>query len=104
MLKAFFLTVLLAVFNLNNAAQNRIFAQKTIDTLASNAFYGRGYVNDGDKKAAMFLVDEYVRAGLKPLKKDINKDVLSAGLFLYPFSFSVNTCPGKCDVKIDGTE
>lgn len=104
MLKSFFLTVLLAVFSLNTIAQNRGFAQKTIDTLASEVFYGRGYVNDGDKKAAMFLVDEYVKAGLKPLKKNISKEVLSAELFLYPFSFSVNTFPGKCDVKIDGKE
>lgn len=104
MLKSFFLTVLLAVFSLNTIAQNRSFAQKTIDTLASEAFYGRGYVNDGDKKAAMFLVGEYVRAGLKPLKKSVNKEILSAEQFLYPFSFSVNTFPDKCVVKIDGKE
>ncbi len=93
MLKAFLFIILLAVFNLNNFAQNRQFAQKTIDTLSSNAFYGRGYVKGGDKKAALFILQFYTTIGLKPFKNST---------YLYPFSFMVNTFSSKCKVKIDG--
>ncbi len=91
--KSPFLLILLTVFNFKNIAQNRIFAQNTIDTLASNSFYGRGYINDGDKKAALYISEQFKKIGLNPINK--------SG-YLYPFSFSVNTFPGKCEVKVDG--
>lgn len=93
MFKAYIFTILLAVFSFNSLAQNHNFAQKTIDTLASSAFYGRGYVKDGDKKAAIFISKFYSNTGLKPFKNSS---------YLYPFSFPVNTFPSKCEVKIDG--
>ena len=93
MLKPFFTILFLLAFVFISFCQNRIFAQKTIDTLASNTFYGRGYVKDGDKKTAMFISRFYTITGLKTFKNSS---------YLYPFSFPVNTFPSKCIVKIDG--
>lgn len=74
-------------------AQNRIYAQHTIDTLSSKNFYGRGYIKDGDKKAAFYIAQEFKNLGVKPLKPDN---------YFYPFSFPVNVFYGKCQVKVDG--
>lgn len=93
MLKPIFTLTFLLAFVFISFCQNRQFAQKTIDTLASKAFYGRGYIKDGDKKAALFISEQYKNLGLKPLK--------NSG-YLYAFSFPVNTFPGKCSVSIDG--
>jgi len=82
------------VFTSNLFAQNRIFAQKIIDTLASKAFFGRGYVNNGDAKAALYLSEQFKGIGLKSFIKN--------NAFLYSFSFPVNTFPGKCKISLDG--
>ena len=93
MFKSIFTIIFLLAFVFISLSQNRQFAQKTIDTLASKSFYGRGYIKGGDKKAALYISEQFKKTGLKPLH---NSD------YLYPFSFSVNTFPGKCQVKVDG--
>ena len=40
---------------LNAFSQDIAFARKMVDTLTSPYFWGRGYTNDGMKKAAEFL-------------------------------------------------
>lgn len=86
--------------NLN--AQNRVYTQSMIDTLASPAFYGRGYVNNGDTKAANFLAKEFAKTGLKPLVegKNIKDSVMSR--YFHPFQFEVNSFPKKCKVWVNG--
>jgi aminopeptidase YwaD len=74
-------------------AQDISYNRKIVDTLTSPYFWGRGYTNDGMKKAAEFLAQEFKNAGLMPLDK---KD------FLQKFSFAANTFPGKMDVEING--
>lgn len=76
------------------AAQDALTAQARgwIDTLASPAFQGRGYVNDGDRIASAWIAGKFRAFGLKPVKQD----------FYEPFQFNVNTFPDSLHVRIDG--
>jgi aminopeptidase YwaD len=76
-------------------SQSADFGRKMVDTLTSPAFWGRGYTNDGMKKAADFLAAQFQSYGLQPMN---GKD------FFQPFSYPVNTFPGKMEVSIDGKE
>jgi hypothetical protein len=75
-------------------AQNISFGKKMVDTLTSPYFWGRGYTNDGMKKAADFLSNEFKTYGLEPLTKN----------YLQPFSYPVNTFPAKMEVNINGKD
>lgn len=76
-------------------SQDLAFGKKMVDTLASPTFWGRGYTNNGMKKAADFLSAQFKSYGLTPMK---GKD------FLQNFTYPVNTFPGKMEVSINGTE
>ncbi|MDP2176470.1 MAG: M28 family peptidase [Bacteroidota bacterium] len=73
-------------------SQDTVYARKIINQLASNQFEGRGYVNKADKKAANYIVNEYKKIGLIPLK---NKS------FIQKFSFPVNIFPKTVEVSIN---
>lgn len=75
--------------------QDLSFGRKMVDTLASSFFWGRGYTNNGMKKAADFLAAQFQSYGLKPLE---------GKSFLQPFSYPVNTFPGRMEVTINGKE
>ena len=77
-------------------AQDKEFAKNVIDTLCLPYFSGRGYVNDGDLKAAQFIVRKFHEAGLQSFE--------GASSYIQPFNMPVNTFPGKMLVKIDGKE
>lgn len=62
-------------------SQNREQAQAHIEILSSDSFYGRGYINEGDKIAAEYLKKEFQKLGLKPINTS----------FLQPLNLSVNT-------------
>ena len=82
-----------AVFtSLHAGAQDISYNRKIVDTLTSPYFWGRGYTEDGMKKAASFLADEFKRLGLQPL---------DGKSFLQPFTYSANTFPGKMEVEIN---
>ncbi|MBI1185597.1 M28 family peptidase [bacterium] len=70
-------------------AQNLGYVKQLVDTLASEQYHGRGYVNNGGKKAATFLKSEFEKAGLQHVAYQ-------------PFTHSVNTFPGKLEVAVDG--
>lgn len=76
-------------------AQDRAFARKMVDTLTSPYFWGRGYTKNGNAKAAKFLTEQFKSYGLKPMD---GKD------FVQPFTYNVNTYPGKMDVSINGVQ
>jgi aminopeptidase YwaD len=76
-------------------AQDRAFAKKVVDTLTSSYFWGRGYTNDGMKKAADFLSGQFKEYGLTPLSEN--------GYF-QPLQYAVNTFPGKMQLSINGKE
>ncbi len=64
--------------------------RKTIDTLCSHEFLGRGYVNNGVNKAA-----EYIRNQMQ-----INGAIVQS----QPFTHSINTFPGIVFLKINDAE
>ena len=75
----------------------QFFAQKTkfskyVDTLCSDYFKGRGYVDNGHLKAANFLSNEYKLIGLKSINRN--------GYF-QKFNIDVNTFPEKISLKIN---
>jgi aminopeptidase YwaD len=74
-------------------SQDVAFARKAIDTLTSKYFFGRGYVNNGMKKAADFLAAEFKSYGLQPL---------AGKKFYQSFSYPVNTFPGMMEVIVNG--
>ena len=78
-----------------NAAfsQQLDYAKRVVQTLASPAFKGRGYVENGDQLAAAFIAKEFKTAGLLPLNK---------GSYYQDFILPVNTFPGKVEVKLNG--
>jgi len=83
----FFLIILLISVPFRSESQ---YYKKLIEKLASEKYHGRGYYKNGDVKAAQFLKKEFQKAGLYPVN----------GQYLQPFSFPVNTFPGKTDVTI----
>ncbi len=88
-------TLLLLLNTLFSSAQDLDFGRKMLDTLTSTHFWGRGYTNDGMKKAADFLAAEFKAYGLQPLEGKI---------YLQPFSYPVNSFPGRMYVSINGKE
>ncbi|WP_158993230.1 M28 family metallopeptidase [Mucilaginibacter sp. L196] len=74
-------------------AQDEAFARKIVDTLSSRHFWGRGYTKHGVHKAEKYLAAQFKTIGLKPM---------DGKSFLQPFSYSVNTYPGKMNVAING--
>lgn len=65
------------------------YAKTILDTLCSPYFDGRGYVNQGDVRAAEFLVNELKAIGVQPFKdKSFTQD----------YSFKVNTFPHPIEV------
>ncbi|RZL15797.1 MAG: aminopeptidase, partial [Pedobacter sp.] len=74
-------------------AQDLAYAKKTINTLTSKKYWGRGYTKNGMSKAADFIANEFKNFGLSPL---------SGGDFKQQFSFPANTFPSKMDLKING--
>ena len=76
----------------NSYSQDLGFARKIVDTLSSPIFWGRGYTNDGMKKAGLFLAEQFRSFGLEPL----------ASNYQQPFTYPVNTFPGKMELSING--
>lgn len=88
--------LLIATFmSLHSFSQDLAFGRRMVDTLTSPYFWGRGYTNDGMKKAADFLAAQFESYGLKPM---------SGNKFLQPFSYPANIFPGTMEVTINGRE
>ncbi len=67
-----------------------------LSDLASPEMHGRGYVNNGRKKAADYISDKFKDFGLQP--------VPGSKTFRQSYSFPVNTFPGKLSLVLDGKE
>ncbi len=83
------------IFNLSLPAQDTAFARSILKTLCSQKFSGRGYVNKGVDKAADYLEQIFKGYGLKPLNQK------SYSQF---YTSTINTFPGKMNVKADGKQ
>ena len=90
MKKVFF--IIFVLIQQNGFAQDVSYAKKMVDTLTSPYMWGRGYTNDGMKKAADFLQNTFKSYGLKPLK---------GKSYFQKFKYDVNTFPGKMEVTIN---
>ena len=66
MIRITFLLIALSLPSFTRA-QDLAYAKKIIDTLASPAMQGRGYVNNGDRIASAFIEQEMKSIGLAPL-------------------------------------
>jgi aminopeptidase YwaD len=73
-------------------SQDLSFARKTVDTLTSPTFWGRGYTNDGMAKAADYIAKQFESYGLTPV---------DGRAFYQPFTYPVNTFPGRMEVFIN---
>ena len=78
------------IFSATAIAQDRTYAKKVIDTLASPSMHGRGYVANGDKIAANYISDQYKSFGLISFNL--------TGTYFQKFNFPVNTFPGKVEM------
>jgi hypothetical protein len=71
--------------------QNRERASQYIDTLCSERFAGRGYIDNGALLAADYIASEWHQMGLQVLSDD----------YFMPFTLDINTFP-SVEVLIDG--
>ena len=67
------------------------YARDVLNTLCSDDYKGRGYVDSGDVKAAEFIAEELKQLGVAPVNKE--------GYF-QDYSFGVNTFPYPIEVKL----
>lgn len=65
--------------------------KQVIEELCTNAYSGRGYVDNGAQKTAAFIAKEFQKIGLKPIQKKS---------YYQHFTFPVQTFPGKCQLII----
>ncbi|MCC3154442.1 M28 family peptidase [Hymenobacter sp. BT770] len=72
------------------AAQDLFRARRTIAKLASPELHGRGYVQQGEHKAAAYLRGRLRELKLQPLAQD----------YTQPFTLDVNTFPGKLQLDV----
>jgi hypothetical protein len=71
--------------------------RKTIDTLCSPAFNGRGYTNNGASLAADFLTNQIKAIGLKPINEKYGMQVTE---FINTFDSNVNLTIKKTSLKV----
>jgi aminopeptidase YwaD len=71
-------------------AQDMLRVRRTITTLASPAYQGRGYVRGGDQQAAAYLRQRFQELGLQPLAPDYTQS----------FPLDVNTFPGRLQLAL----
>jgi len=94
-MKKKFLIVFLCFFiALSSFSQNISFARDLIDTLTSPEFFGRGYVNSGERKAADFIAAHLEKSNVQTFKSG----------YLQFFNISINTFPGAVDLKLNNKE
>lgn len=88
------LTLLILLGASSAFTQDLSYAKEVVQTLASPAFYGRGYVAKGDKIAADFIHDQFTEIGLRSFKKN----------YFQPFTTPVNTFPGEMQLALNGKQ
>ena len=72
-------------------AQDKQYALQILDTLCSPHFDGRGYYNQGEKRAAAFIKNEFHKNGIHPVKES----------YYQYFNLPVSTIVGKPSLKVE---
>ena len=93
-MKRLSLALLLLFLCLGSLAQNVQNYQSYIKELTSKKYEGRGYYNEGDKKAAVYISKQYERIGAKPVGNSYFQD----------FTFNVNVFHGNMKLSVDGKD
>jgi hypothetical protein len=75
-------------------AQDSAYARQVVKILASSSLHGRGYLKNGQEKAAAFIRNEFRKLGLKPMGED----------YYQKFHFPVNIFQGPQELIINGQE
>ena len=88
------ITLLLILLSSVSQAQDIDFLKSRIDSLCAPRYHGRGYVENGDVKAASFRQREVTAIGLSEVQDTSTQ----------PFELGVNTFPGKMSVSFDSQE
>jgi hypothetical protein len=91
---AFAIGAALCLVPLSDQAQDLDRVRRTIDDLTAPAMHGRGYVRQGERRAAEYLRKQFQQIGLQPLATN----------FWQPFQLDVNTFPSQLSLKVDGRE
>lgn len=86
-----FIVVTTNTYGQNTSSEIYNYGRWVVDSFASESYYGRGYLNDGDKKAASFITKEFKKFGLKAFTTSYEQK----------FSISVNTFPKNVFLSID---
>jgi hypothetical protein len=90
--KAYLLTGIALLGSYAGFSQDSTYAREVVNTLASPAFKGRGYVQNGGAKASAYIAAEFRKSGLIPLNQ---------GSYFQEFKLPVNTFPGKVEVRLN---
>ncbi|WBA40725.1 M28 family metallopeptidase [Hymenobacter canadensis] len=72
------------------AAQDMPRVRRTIETLTAPVMHGRGYVSQGEQKAAAYLRQRFRELGLHPLAPN----------YTQPFTLGINTFPGALKLEL----
>lgn len=88
------LLIIVLLFSRNVFSQQVDYARSVIEELCSEKMAGRGYVDEGDEKAANYIRNEFERIHLKAFPSGYRQE----------FGFPVISYPGKMDVSVDGIE
>lgn len=72
-------------------AQEISVPKQYINTLSSLQMQGRGYINNGDRKAANYLREKFKEFGIAPLTDN----------YFQEYCFPINTFPGKMHISLD---
>jgi len=75
-------------------SQNINYARKIVDTLTTEYFAGRGVINNGEKKAANYIANQFKKKGLKQFENS----------FFQEFNSPLNTFPKTVSVSFDGNK
>ncbi len=90
------LTLCCCIFlgSLFSQAQDIHYAREVLHELCSEQKQGRGYVNNGDMMAALYLSKQYKRWNVKSFDST----------YFQGFTFGVNTFPGAMNMAVDGKQ
>ncbi len=83
----FLFTILFESSSLSQESHS--YYKSVIDTLCSDFFHGRGYVDDGDSLAAEYIANQFGNIGVKTLSKT----------YFQSFEFQVNTFPNNVELS-----
>lgn len=92
--KSFYFLLILVPLFLNSQPLN--YGKRVMDTLCHPNMHGRGYVKNGDKKAAQYIRNEFKSYDLRKFRFHSQRS------YFQDFEFTVNTFPGAMFLKVDG--